>query len=71
MNRTMETIEIEGMSCGHCVQAVKRALEQTEGVEVHEVTIGSACVSYDPDEPVRPAVVQAIEDAGFNVRQQG
>jgi copper chaperone len=71
MNTTTETIGIEGMSCGHCVQAVKRALEGTGGVEVHEVAIGSACVSYDPNDGARAAIAEAIEEAGFTVKGRG
>lgn len=71
MNRTTETIRIEGMSCNHCVQAVKRALDQADGVEVHEVAIGSACISYDPDNVSRAVIAGAIEDAGFEVAQEG
>lgn len=69
MNKTTETIEIDGMSCGHCVDSVKRALEETEGVEVCEVNIGSARVSYDPDTVQRATITQAIEDVGFEVKE--
>lgn len=32
-------IKIEGMSCGHCVAAVKSALESIPGVQSAEVTL--------------------------------
>ena len=41
-NRT--TLSITGMTCGHCVMSVKRALGELEGVTVEQVAIGSATV---------------------------
>jgi|1186.fasta_scaffold1221267_2 copper chaperone len=55
-------IEIEGMSCGHCVASVKAALEQLGGVEVQGVTVGSATVAYDP-RLVQPEQIAAAVDA--------
>lgn len=59
------TIGIEGMSCEHCVAAVTGALRGIDGVEVEEVRIGAATVSYDPAR-VRPEqLAEAIEDEGY------
>ena len=60
-----ETLQIEGMSCSHCVKAVEDALAVVEGVEVHAVEIGSAQISYDPDAADPARIVAAIEDAGY------
>ena len=65
------TIGISGMSCGHCVAAVKGALGQLEGVEVREVKIGSATVEYDPRTVSPERIARAIEDEGFGVRPAG
>lgn len=59
------TIRISGMSCGHCVTAVRRALEGVPGVTVDNVEIGSARVVGEPS--AMPAVEAAIEDAGYDV----
>jgi copper chaperone len=61
-----ETIKIDGMSCGGCVNSVKRALERLP-VEVIDVEIGSAVVEYDESATGHDAIVEAIEDAGFEV----
>ncbi len=61
-----ETIVIEGMSCGGCVNSVRKALERLE-VNVVEVTIGTATVEYDPAATSRETLVEAIVDAGFDV----
>ena len=41
-------LTIEGMSCEHCVRAVRGRLERTDGVKVDDVTIGSAVIDFDP-----------------------
>jgi copper chaperone len=58
-------IKVDGMTCNHCVMAVKKALEQTPGVErVVEVSLdrGEAIVEGRPDPQ---AVVAAIEEEGY------
>lgn len=62
-----ERIQIEGMSCGHCINAVRAALERTEGVEVEDVEIGAAHVRYDPETTGPKHLVKAIEDEGYTV----
>ena len=65
------TIGIQGMSCGHCVASVKRAMGQLEGVEVQDVKVGSATVSYDPSAVTPERITQAIEDEGYTARVAG
>jgi copper chaperone len=59
------TIAIQGMSCGHCVAAVRGALAGLDGVQVQEVQIGSAKVVYDPAAVTPERIAQAIEDEGY------
>ena len=61
------TLTIEGMSCGHCVQAVKRALEGVPGVEVREAEIGSATIGYDAAKVSLEQVSGAVEEEGYRV----
>ena len=56
-------IEIEGMGCDHCIQAVSSAFLAL-GAELHEVKIGSADISFAGDQS---ALHSAVEDAGFEV----
>ena len=65
------TIQIDGMSCGHCVQAVDRALRSVPGVQVDEVAIGRAVVTHDPAHPAPAAIEAAIGEAGYTARIQG
>ncbi len=62
-----ETIKIQGMSCGHCVMSVREALEETEGVEIEDIEIGSARISYDTEKTSREQIEEVIEDAGYKV----
>ena len=62
---------IEGMSCGHCVAAVKRALEGVEGVRVENVAVGEATVEYDASKASADAIRNAVEDEGYTVVSTG
>jgi copper chaperone CopZ len=59
------TLDIGGMSCGHCVAAVRGALASLPGVQVEEVRIGSATVSYDPAATSVEKVADAIREEGY------
>ena len=59
------TIHINGMSCGHCLNAVNTALSALAGVAVGSVIIGRAEVSYDPGVTDPAQIVAAIEEAGY------
>ncbi len=65
------TLQINGMSCGHCVGQVRNALARIEGVRVQHVTIGEARVSYDADAVTVDDLVQAIERAGYEASAGG
>jgi copper chaperone CopZ len=56
-------IMIEGMQSLECVRRVRRALKQVAGLQVREVSLGSAVV--DGDARQRAAALEAIEKAGF------
>lgn len=65
------TIEIGGMSCGHCVGAVTRALQGMKGVEVESVEVGSATVRFDPSVAAAADLARAVEEEGFEARVAG
>lgn len=55
------TLKVSGMTCGHCVQAVRGALEGREGVRRADVDLqaGRAVVEYD-DAQVSPRELAAV-----------
>lgn len=62
-----QTLEIGGMSCGHCVKAVKDALAELDGVTAEEVRIGRATVSFDASTIPSESIAEKIRDAGYTV----
>ncbi|GAA0822310.1 heavy-metal-associated domain-containing protein [Clostridium tertium] len=59
-------INIEGMSCGHCVAHVKEALEEISGVEILEVNLEgkNALVNTEVEDNT---LIAAIDEAGYDV----
>ena len=57
------TIAIEGMHSAACEKRVRMALQQVAGLQVREVTLGSAIVDGDAEQ--RAAALKAIEHAGY------
>lgn len=63
---TTTTLRIDGMSCAHCVKAVRDALAEVPGVQVERVDIGEATVRHDPTVASRDAIADAVRDAGYD-----
>ncbi|SES68070.1 copper chaperone [Salinibacillus kushneri] len=63
------TVNVQGMSCGHCVQSVKGALESLDGVSKAEVDLstGKVEVTYDDSKVTVEAMNDAIEEQGYDV----
>lgn len=59
------TLKIDGMSCGHCVARVEKALKKLEGVNVRKVQVGSADIVYDPERTPFRRIREALDDAGY------
>jgi len=66
----METtqIKIGGMSCQGCVKNIGGVLSALAGVASAEVSLeaAAATVVFDPQVVSRAALLDAIEDAGFD-----
>src|SRR6476661_4816344 len=64
---TLATLDIEGMSCAHCLNAVNRALAALPGVQVESVSLmtGEATVDFDPAAVTPERLVAAIRDTGY------
>ena len=62
-------LEVAGMSCGHCVKAVRDALASVPGVTVHDVKVGSATVSLDEKASTVGDVVDAVYNAGYEASE--
>lgn len=64
---TTQTIEIGGMTCGHCLRMVQQALNAVEGVTLNDLRIGKATVTFDEATLSADAVAEAVRDAGYEV----
>ncbi|MGH7507535.1 MAG: heavy-metal-associated domain-containing protein [Longimicrobiales bacterium] len=65
------TLRVEGMSCGHCLAAVTRALESVEGVRTANVDLGAgrAVVEYDEGATSPGELVGAVMDEGYTAEE--
>ena len=59
------TLHIEGMSCGHCLNAVTKALSGLGGVEIDSVKIGRAELRFDPSRIDVARIAAAVSDEGY------
>lgn len=64
------TIKIGGMSCQHCVAAVKKALEGVKGVSRVEVDLEKGEARFHMEEGgSMEQVRKAVEEAGYQVKR--
>jgi copper chaperone len=64
----MPTIKVQGMTCQHCVMAVKKALIEIEGIRNLEVDLTAGEVRFNEAQPVDLAKVgECIKKAGYEV----
>ena len=65
------TISIDGMSCEHCVRAVKEAVGAQSGVKSVEVSLEdkNAQVVYDDEHTQLSDLESAIVEEGYEVPQ--
>ena len=68
------TLDISGMTCEHCVQAVTRELTQLPGVEQVAVdlhpeatSIATVTVATDAQAPTHHQYAEAIDEAGYTL----
>lgn len=59
------TLSISGMSCGHCVASVSKALKGVDGVQVEDVRIGSAKLKFDESKVSAAQLAQLVTDEGY------
>jgi mercuric transport protein len=61
------TLEVTGMTCGHCVAAVKKSLSAVPGVGEVDVTLSppQARVSYDPSKATVEVLTKATAEEGY------
>ena len=63
------TINIDGMSCQHCVMRVKKAIEGLSGISNLSVEVGSAKMSFDESKIQQMDIENAIVKAGYKIKR--
>jgi copper chaperone len=61
------TLKVEGMSCGHCVNSVEKALKAIGASGKVDLAGNKVEVMYDETKLNLDAVKQAIEEQGYDV----
>lgn len=69
MSETTVTLNVEGMSCNHCLMSVTNAVNKLDGISSVNVDLKgkTVSVSYKADKVGVDAIKTAIEDQGFDV----
>lgn len=65
---TTQRITVEGMTCGHCVAAVREEISQLPGVTAVEVDLDSGRVEVAAAGPIdAAALAAAVDEAGYTI----
>jgi copper chaperone len=62
-----QVFQVQGMSCGHCANAVTQAIKAVEPQAEVKVDLASGRVDVSGSSGERAALVQAIEEEGYTV----
>ncbi|KAA0956057.1 MULTISPECIES: copper chaperone CopZ [Planococcaceae] len=64
-----KTLDVRGMTCGHCKISVEGALKGLEGVSAAEVDLnsGKVEVTYDESKVSSENMKEAVEEQGYDV----
>jgi copper chaperone len=65
-----KTLNVEGMTCGHCKAAVTNALNELDGVKnvVVHLESGKVEVELDSSKVTEAEMREAIEEQGYDVK---
>jgi copper chaperone len=63
------TLNVSGMSCGHCVKAVEGSVGKLDGVKKVEVKLdkGQVDVEFDANVVSLGTIKETIDDQGYDV----
>ena len=69
MAKETKILNVEGMSCSHCENAIKKAVGALSGVGGVSVDLKrkTVTVDFDPGKVDIDAIREAIEDQGYDV----
>lgn len=64
------TLNVQGMSCGHCVKAVEGSVGSLSGVRSVTVNLKAAAVNveFDNQKVTLDKIKETIDDQGYDVK---
>lgn len=70
MAKEIQTLNVEGMSCSHCENAVKKSVGALNGVDSVTVDLKGkkVTVEYDSEKVTLETIKETIEDQGYDVK---
>lgn len=60
-------LNVEGMSCGHCVRSIEGAVQTLGAKATVDLNAGSVEVAFDESKVSLEAIVETIEEQGYDV----
>jgi len=61
------TLKVEGMSCGHCVNSVEKAVAEVGATGKVDLAAKQVTVEYNEAIVKLATIVEAIEEQGYDV----
>jgi len=70
MASEVKTLNVEGMSCSHCENSVKKAVGALNGVGNVTVDLKAkkVTIDFDPEKVSIETIKETIEDQGYDVK---
>jgi len=62
-----QTLQVEGMSCQHCVISIEGAMKEIGAVGKVNLASGTVDVSFEENRISIEAIKEAIEEQGYDV----
>jgi copper chaperone len=64
------TLNVQGMSCGHCIQSIEGSVGELTGVTAVNVNLdsGTVLVEYNQSEVTLDKIKETIDDQGYDVQ---
>lgn len=68
--KIIKTLNVEGMSCLHCVKKVETALKEVKGVKSVKVDLENKTADVTLKKDIDTEILKkAVEDAGYEVKE--
>lgn len=64
------TLHVEGMSCGHCINAIEGSVGKLNGVKEVKVHLefGTVDVEFNHNEVTLDTIKETIDDQGYDIK---